>query len=147
MRAVIQRVSQAKICEGEKIIAEIKKGFVVLVGIAKNDKIEDVAFLAKKISQMRIFNDENQKMNLSLEDIKGEVLLVSQFTLLGDARKGRRPNFSEAETPQRAKEIYDYLIGKLKELNVSIKSGNFGAMMDIHLINDGPVTIILDTKK
>lgn len=147
MRAVIQRVNQAKICEGEKIIAEIKKGFVVLVGIAKNDKIEDAAFLAKKISQMRIFNDENQKMNLSLEDIKGEVLLVSQFTLLGDARKGRRPNFSEAETPQRAKEIYDYLIGKLKELNVPIKSGNFGAMMDIHLINDGPVTIILDTKE
>ena len=157
MRAVIQRVKEAKISEprscvqgqgeGENLITEIKKGLLVLVGIAKGDKEKDADFLAKKIKEMRIFNDENQKMNLSLEEVSGEALIVSQFTLLGDVRKGRRPNFTESESPEKAREIYSYLVEKLKEIGVTTKSGNFGAQMFISLINDGPVTIILDTRR
>jgi len=145
MKTVIQRVKEAKVIEGEKVIAQIQKGLLILVGIAKGDRIEDADFLAKKIKEIRIFNDENKKMNLSLEQVKGEVLIVSQFTLLGDVKKGRRPDFTEAESPQRAKELYDYLVERLREINIPTKSGNFGAMMLVHLINDGPVTIILDT--
>ncbi len=146
MRAVIQRVKEAKVFEGERLISEIKSGLLVLVGIAKGDREEDIDFLAKKIKEIRIFSDENKKMNLSLEDVKGEVLLVSQFTLLGDAKKGRRPDFTTAESSEKARQMYTYLIERLREMGVSVKSANFGAMMEVHLINDGPVTIILDSR-
>ena len=157
MKAVIQRVKEAKVfeprsgmqglSEGENLITEIKKGLLILVGIAKGDNKEDANFLARKIKEIRIFNDENQKMNLSLEEVNGEALIVSQFTLLGDVRKGRRPDFTESESPEKAREVYNYLVEKLKEIGVTTKSGNFGAQMFVSLINDGPVTIILDTKK
>jgi D-tyrosyl-tRNA(Tyr) deacylase len=147
MRAVIQRVSQAKVFEKERLIAEIGKGLLVLVGIAKGDKKEDADLLARKIREIRIFNDENQRMNLSLEDIKGQILLVSQFTLLGDAKKGTRPDFTQAESQDKARELYDYLRERLKETDLPVESGNFGAMMSVYLINDGPVTIILDTRR
>ncbi|HAW50310.1 TPA: D-tyrosyl-tRNA(Tyr) deacylase [bacterium] len=146
MKAVIQRVKGAKIFEEERLITEINSGLLVLVGIAKGDGKEDADFLARKIKEIRIFSDKNKKMNLSLEDVDGEVLLVSQFTLLGDAKKGRRPDFTKAESQEKAKEIYDYLVERLKGMNVPTKSGNFGAMIDIHLINSGPVTIILDSR-
>jgi len=146
MRAVIQRVKEAKVFEGEDLIAKVGKGFLVLVGVAKGDKEKDADLLARKIKEIRIFNDENGRMNLSLEEVEGEVLLVSQFTLLGDTKRGRRPDFTGAESSQKAEELYRYLIERLKGMGVPTKSGNFGAMMDLYLINDGPVTIILDTK-
>ena len=147
MRAVVQRTNGAAVkVEGEKI-SSIKFGLVVFLGVEKNDDAAEAAYLAEKIVNLRIFEDNEEKMNLSLHDVQGEVLSVSQFTLLADCRKGRRPGFSEAASPEKAEELYKIFNKYLKEKSVVVKEGIFQAHMQIELINDGPVTILLDSKK
>ena len=147
MRAVVQRVSSSKVEVDNKIIGSINKGLNVLIGISKDDTIEDLNYIKDKILNLRIFEDENEKMNLSLIDIKGEILVISQFTLYGDCRKGRRPNFMNAEGGEKAKEAYNIFIKLLKESDIKIETGEFGADMKVEIQNDGPVTIILDSKR
>lgn len=145
MRAVVQRVLSANLKVEGKLISEIGKGLLVFLGVGQGDKESDLAKIISKISKLRIFEDENGKMNLSIKDVGGEVLFVSQFTLYADCKHGNRPSFIQAEKPERAKELY--LKGKmlLKEENIITKTGIFGADMKIDAINDGPVTIILDS--
>lgn len=147
MRAVIQRVSRASVSVDQTLVSSISKGLLVLVGVAETDTIEDAKYLAEKTAGLRIFEDDNGKMNLSVTDIKGEVLVISQFTLYGDCRKGRRPSFTEAAEPKKAQELYERYISYLSELGLSPKKGIFQAHMSIELVNDGPVTILLDSKK
>lgn len=147
MRAVIQRVAKAKVEVDEKLISEINQGLMVLVGVTKTDTKEDIEYIASKISNLRIFTDGNDKMNLSLKDIGGEILLVSQFTLYGDARKGRRPSFTESASGEFAEEVYESLIKHLRDEGFTVKTGQFGADMQVSLVNDGPVTIQLDSSK
>lgn len=149
MRVVVQRVSEAGVyIESEKYSAEIKKGMVILLGIKSGDKEEDVIFLADKCSNLRIFEDENEKMNLSLKNINGEVLIISQFTLYGNAQRGNRPSFTDAAKPDEAIPLYEKFINRMKENlgEEKVKSGIFGAMMLVKIFNDGPVTIIIDSK-
>jgi D-aminoacyl-tRNA deacylase len=146
MRVVVQRSKKAKVIVDGNIIGEIKKGFVLLVGVTHEDQAEDAAFLAEKIVNLRIFEDDNEKMNLSLLDVGGDILSVSQFTLYGDCRKGRRPNFMEAAKPDHALDIYEAFNQLLREKGVKVETGIFGAMMDVELTNDGPVTLILESK-
>lgn len=147
MRAVVQRVLHGKVTVENTIVGEITQGLVVLVGVSIDDKIEDVNYIADKIANLRIFDDNDGKMNFSILDVSGEILLVSQFTLLGDARKGRRPNYMKAAKPNDALHLFNKLCEKLKDMGLSVKTGKFGAMMQVSLINDGPVTILLDSKK
>lgn len=150
MRALVQRVSEGSVyIQKENYNAEIKKGMVILLGIKQDDNENDVNFVADKCSNLRIFEDDNQKMNLSLKDIDGEVLIVSQFTLYGDAQKGNRPGFTDAARPEIAIPLYEKFIERLKFNlgNDKIKSGIFGAMMQVKIINDGPVTILVESKK
>lgn len=147
MRAVVQRVSQANVKVDEEVIGEIGKGLLVLLGVGKEDSNEDIDYLSKKILNLRIFEDENEKMNLSLLDIEGELLVVSQFTLYGDVRKGRRPSFTDSASPDEANKMYEQFISKCKDQGIVVEKGSFGADMDVSLINDGPVTILLDSKK
>jgi D-tyrosyl-tRNA(Tyr) deacylase len=145
MIAVIQRVSAAAISIDEKQSTKIGKGLVILLGVMSDDDETDCQFLKDKISHFRIFNDENDKMNLSIKDIKGDALVISQFTLCGDWQKGRRPSFINAATPERGEELYNLFIEHLESDNIPIKTGRFGAMMEVSLINDGPVTFVLDS--
>jgi D-aminoacyl-tRNA deacylase len=145
MRVVVQRSKEAKVTVEGKVTGSITKGFVVLVGVTHDDQEKDAAFLAEKVANLRVFEDENGKMNLSLLDVAGEILSVSQFTLYGDCRKGRRPNFMEAARPDHANEIYELFNSKLREKGVKVETGVFGAMMDVQLTNDGPVTLIIDS--
>ena len=147
MRAVVLRVTSSKVVVDDKIIGEIGKGLNILIGISKEDTEEDLLYLRDKIINLRIFEDENDKMNLSLLDVKGEILAISQFTLYGDCRKGRRPNFMEAEGGDKAKALYERFIDLLKEKNIRVETGEFGAHMKVDIQNDGPVTLILDSKK
>lgn len=148
MRLVIQRVSQAEIKIDEQQHAAIGKGLLILLGISTEDTQEDADKLAKKIPALRIFSDENGQMNLSVSDINGEILIVSQFTLYGDAAKGNRPSFIHAARPEQAIPLYEYFVQKVKEGSiVPVSTGVFGADMKINLTNDGPVTIIMDSKK
>lgn len=147
MRAVIQRVDEASVRVDETVVGEISKGLLVFLGIAIDDGEADLTFLKKKILNLRIFPDADGKMNLSLVDTGGAVLLVSQFTLYGDCRKGNRPSFIRAAPPARANEIYQELIRQLRSEGVAVKSGEFQAMMKVDLVNDGPVTLIVDSKK
>ena len=147
MRAVVQRVTYSSVeVEGE-IVGEINKGFNVLLGISKEDTEEDMKYIKDKIVNLRVFSDENDKMNLSLLDIKGELLLISQFTLYGDARKGRRPNFMNALGGEEAKKFYDKFIEMMKETGLKVQTGIFGADMKVDIKNDGPVTILLDSSR
>ena len=146
MRAVVQRVKQSYVSVGREVIAEIDKGLLVLLGVAGPDRREDADYLADKIINLRIFEDQNGKMNRSLLDIGGQMLVVSQFTLLADCRKGRRPSFINAAEPERADELYGYFVEKVSEKGISVKTGRFRAMMAVALINDGPVTIVLESK-
>lgn len=145
MRIVVQRSKHASVMVNEKIVGEIDKGLVLLVGVTHEDTEEDARVLADKIVNLRIFEDEQNKMNLSLADKEGSILSVSQFTLYGDCRKGRRPNFMAAAKPDQALSIYNCFNNCLKEKGVHVETGEFGAMMDVSLINDGPVTLILET--
>ena len=145
MISVVQRCSQADVSVGGNRIGEIGIGFVVLLGIQKNDSVSDADYIVKKLSTLRIFSDSSEKMNLSIKDIEGSALIISQFTLCGDTRKGRRPSFINAESPEKGKVLYNYLLSRFKEEGVSIQTGEFGAMMDVSLINNGPVTLILNS--
>jgi len=147
LRAVVQRVSQASVKVDEKIVGEINKGLLVLLGVGREDTVADLEYLVNKIVGLRIFEDENDKMNLSLLDIKGELLVVSQFTLYGDVRKGKRPSFTDSAPPEVAEEMYLKFIDKCAEMGIKTEKGIFGANMKVSLINDGPVTILLDSKK
>ncbi|AOH55895.1 D-tyrosyl-tRNA(Tyr) deacylase [Peribacillus muralis] len=147
MRVVLQRAKAAKVVVADEIIGQIDSGLVLLVGITHGDTIEDAAYLADKIVHLRIFEDENEKMNHSLLDVGGSILSVSQFTLYGDCRKGRRPNFMDAARPEVANELYEAFNEELRKKGVHTETGQFGAMMDVRLTNDGPVTLILESKK
>jgi D-aminoacyl-tRNA deacylase len=147
MRAVVQRVTQAGVTVAEKKVATIGTGLLVLIGIEQGDDHKDAAYLAEKIAGLRIFEDAAGKMNLSVTDIQGEVLIVSQFTLLGDCRKGRRPGFSDAAAPELAEPLCDHVVSLLKGLGVAVQTGVFRADMAVDLVNDGPVTLLLDSRK
>jgi len=147
MRAVVQRVNEARVSIEGTVVGEITRGFLVLLGVGKEDQEEDADYLAAKIPQLRVFEDEEGRFNLSLLDIGGGILVVSQFTLFGDCRKGRRPSFTDAAEPQQARELYHHFITKLKENQISVATGEFQAHMAVELINDGPVTLLLDSKK
>ena len=146
MKAVIQRVLKATVLVNSKQIAEINSGILILLGVMSDDDKVDCQFLQKKISHFRIFNDENDKMNLSIKDINGEALVVSQFTLCSDWQKGRRPSFINAASPERGEKLYNLFVDYLKSDKIPTKTGHFGAMMEVSLVNDGPVTFVLDSK-
>ena len=147
MRAVVQRVKKSRVIVEGRLVGEINKGFNVLLGISKDDTIEDLKYIKDKIINLRVFEDENDKMNLSLLDIKGDILAISQFTLYGDCRKGRRPNFMNAMGGDEAKALYEEFVKMLKESGLKVETGEFGAHMNVEIESDGPVTILLDSKK
>lgn len=147
MRAVVQRVKRCSVDVVEKCIAKIDQGLLVFIGIEASDVQNDIDYIIKRVVDMRIFEDEQGKMNLNVEEKNGNILIVSQFTLYGDMRKGRRPSFSAAASPENAKEIYEQLVNCFKSRMPSAEFGEFAAEMSISLINDGPVTILLDSKK
>jgi D-tyrosyl-tRNA(Tyr) deacylase len=150
MRALVQRVTEGSVVvESDSYAAGIGKGMVILLGVKQNDTIEDLNFVADKCSGLRIFEDENQKMNLSLKDIDGEVLIISQFTLYGDARRGNRPSFTDAAQPAIANELYEKFCDRMRANlgEEKVKTGIFGAMMLVKIFNDGPVTILVESKE
>src|SRR4030042_5497494 len=147
MRAIVQRVKEAGLSVEEQVIGEIKKGLLVFVGVGTGDQEADADYLAAKILQLRVFEDAEGRFNRSLLDIKGGILVVSQFTLFGDCRKGRRPSFSDAAEPQQARELYHRFVIKLQENAIPVATGEFQAHMSVELVNDGPVTLLLDSKK
>lgn len=147
MRAVIQRVTSARVTVDERLTGEIGAGLLVLVGVEENDGPADVQYIASKIRDVRIFADEAGKMNRSVLDCQGGVLVVSQFTLAGDARNGRRPSFAKAAQPQIAKALYEDVVRELKTSGLRVETGEFQAMMQVSLVNDGPVTILLESRK
>jgi D-tyrosyl-tRNA(Tyr) deacylase len=145
MRAVVQRVKQSSVKTNGEMVGRIGQGLLVLLGVAKSDRAEDADFLANKIINLRIFEDEDGKMNRSLLEIGGELLAVSQFTLLADCRKGRRPSFIAAADPEKAIELYEKFVERVRQKGVAVQTGRFQAMMEVALINDGPVTIIIES--
>jgi D-tyrosyl-tRNA(Tyr) deacylase len=147
MIAVLQRVTEAHISIDNEIVDKIDLGLLILLGVVDNDTIEDGRFLSEKIAGFRIFADEQGKMNLSIKDVRGSVLVVSQFTLCGDWRKGRRPSFIHAAPPAKGEELYEDFLRRLHAKGIPVGSGHFGAMMKVHLVNDGPVTFVLDSKQ
>ena len=146
MRAVVQRVTASEVCVHDQTVGRIGRGLLVLLGISRFDEKKDADYLADKITHLRIFEDDAGKMNRSLIETGGEVMVVSQFTLLGDCRKGRRPSFVEAAPPERAEKLYEYFVDKLKSKGTPVATGRFQAMMAVSLVNDGPVTLILESK-
>jgi D-tyrosyl-tRNA(Tyr) deacylase len=147
MRAVVQRVKEARVDVDAREVGRIGKGLAILIGIAKDDKEGDIEYLVEKVTGLRIFEDKEGKMNLSVIDVKGEILVVSQFTLYGDCRKGRRPSFDQAAPPEVAEKLYNLFVKKIRERGIRVEIGRFRALMDVHLLNWGPVTILLDSKK
>lgn len=147
MLAVVQRVSRAQVSVGEEVVGKIDAGLLVLLGVAKDDTSADAEYLAAKVVGLRIFEDENGKMNRSVVETGGDVLAVSQFTLYGDVRKGKRPSFDEAAPPQVASQLYEHFVQNVREVGVRCETGRFQAMMQVELVNDGPVTILLDSKR
>ncbi|MBB6177902.1 D-tyrosyl-tRNA(Tyr) deacylase [Anoxybacillus tengchongensis] len=146
MRVVVQRAKHGKVTVAGEVVGEIDFGLVLLVGITHDDTEEDAAFVAEKIAYLRIFEDEHEKMNRSLLDVGGSILSISQFTLYGDCRKGRRPNFMDAAKPEHAKHIYELFNEHLRQKGIHVETGVFGAMMDVELTNVGPVTLIVESK-
>ncbi|MBL7180487.1 MAG: D-aminoacyl-tRNA deacylase [Pseudomonadota bacterium] len=146
MRAVIQRVKQSSVTVSDETVGKIGSGLLVLLGVADTDQAADADFMAEKIANLRIFEDVQGKMNRSLIDIGGEMLVVSQFTLLGDCRKGRRPSFTEAAGPDKANELYEHFVEKVRQTGIKVATGRFRAMMEVALINDGPVTLIVESR-
>lgn len=147
MRAVVQKVSSSKVTVDEEVVGQINQGLLVLLGVTHDDTSKDVDYMVDKITNLRIFEDEDGKMNLSLKDVNGEVLAVSQFTLYGDARRGRRPSFSDAARPEIANPLYEEFVEKVRNQGINVGTGKFGAHMMVDLINDGPVTILLESRK
>ncbi|MEL7647121.1 MAG: D-aminoacyl-tRNA deacylase [Sedimentibacter sp.] len=147
MRAVVQRVKRAEVTVDDAVIGSIGHGIMLLLGVEEDDGEKDLDYMCDKVPNLRIFEDENGKMNKSLTDVGGRLLVVSQFTLLGDARKGRRPSFIQAAAPDKAIPMYEKFISSMKGLNIDTQTGEFGADMQVALVNDGPVTILLDSKK
>jgi len=147
MKVVLQRVKEASVRVRDELRGEINRGVCLLVGIEKGDSEEDVQYLAQKIVELRIFPDEEGKMNLALEEIKGEILAVSQFTLAGSVKKGRRPSFDTAEEPKRAEELFNSFVRLIRQEGIRVETGIFGAMMEVHLLNDGPVTFVLESRR
>ena len=144
MKGLIQRVKKASVRIDSQLYSQINEGILIFIGVEKGDEKSNADKLAEKLVKLRIFEDENDKMNKSVQDINGSILVVSQFTLAGDCKKGTRPSFDKAELPQKANELYEYFISKLKSMNIPTQTGSFGAMMDVELINDGPVTFMLE---
>ena len=147
MRAVIQRVKSASVTVEGEVVSEIREGLLVFLGIAQEDTPADIDYMASKIANLRIFEDDQGRMNLSILDVGGEALVVSQFTLYGDCRKGRRPSFIHAARPEKADPLYQAFMDEISRLGVPVKAGIFQAMMEVELINDGPVTLIIDSNK
>lgn len=147
MRAVVQRVKSSKVTVDGEVIGSVNRGFNVLLGISKDDTIEDVDYIKDKIVNLRVFEDEDNKMNKSLLDIQGELLVISQFTLYGDCRKGRRPNFMEAMKGSEAEKLYETFLEEIKKSGLRVQCGKFGADMTVDIVNDGPVTILLDSSR
>ena len=147
MRAVVQKVNQSSVTVDGEVKGAIGAGFMVLIGVEDSDTEKDAVYIADKITGLRIFEDEEDKLNLSIEDIGGEILAVSQFTLLADARKGRRPSFTKAARPQQANELYQTVIGRIREKGIHVEEGVFQTHMIVNIENDGPVTILLDSHK
>ncbi len=147
MRACVQRVTRGSVTVDGEVIGKIAAGLVVLLGVGPDDDESDVRFMADKLTQLRIFEDADEKMNLSLIDTGGAMLVVSQFTLMGDCRKGRRPSFIAAAKPDRANELYEQFVAEVKSRGVTVATGKFQAMMQVELVNDGPVTMLVDSKK
>ncbi len=146
MRLVIQRVKEASVTVEKRIVGAIGQGLLIFIGVAKEDTEEDAVYLVDKVTQLRIFEDSAGKMNLSASETGAEILVVSQFTLLSDCRKGRRPSFDAAADPKKGEELYEFFVKKLKEKNFKVATGQFRAMMDVMLVNDGPVTFVVDSK-
>ena len=147
MIAVLQRTSKASVVVDDKIVGNINSGLVILLGIKKGDSKEDADYLAQKISRFRMFNDNTNKMNRSILDIQASALVISQFTLCADTKKGRRPSFLNAESPELSKKLYEYFKVSLRDLGILVESGQFGSLMKVKLVNDGPVTFVLDSKE
>lgn len=147
MRAVVQRVKKANVKVNDEVIGEIKKGLIILLGIRGEETTQEKEYIADKISNLRIFEDEDEKMNLSVKDISGEVLVVPNFTIYGDCRKGRRPSFFDAARPEIAEPMYNEIINLISKEGINVESGKFKADMEVNIVNDGPVTVILDSEK
>jgi D-tyrosyl-tRNA(Tyr) deacylase len=145
MRAVVQRVSASSVTVGLEVVGRIGRGLLVLLGVSKTDTEKESAALAEKIVHLRVFEDEGGRLNRSLAEVGGEMLVVSQFTLLGDCRKGRRPSFTEAAEPELARRLYEHFVGQTTQLGISVQTGRFQALMAVSLVNDGPVTLIIDS--
>ncbi|QDV16970.1 D-tyrosyl-tRNA(Tyr) deacylase [Gimesia panareensis] len=147
MRAVVQRVSRASVTVNGEITGQIEQGFLVLLGVEQSDTQDDVIYLAQKTVGLRVFEDAEGKMNLALADVNGKMLVVSQFTLLGDCRKGRRPSFVNAARPEQANELYQSFVAEVKGHGIAVETGRFQEHMDVELVNDGPITLLLDSRK
>ena len=147
MRAVVQRVTEAKVTVEGEMVGSIGPGLAVLLGVGHNDTEESAAYLAEKIANLRVFEDDSGKLNLSLAELGYSMLVVSQFTLWGDCRKGRRPSFSRAANPESAEKLYNFFVQKVRDMGIATATGRFQAMMQVRLVNDGPVTLMLDTDK
>ncbi len=144
MKLVVQRVKKAKVTVEEKIVGEINEGFLVLLGVKPTDTEKTADYLVKKLCNLRVFKDENDKMNLNIKQVKGSLLIVSQFTLYANCKEGNRPSFTDAAKPDKANELYKYFCNKCRENEIEVQTGEFGAHMQVELLNDGPVTIILE---
>ena len=147
MRVIVQKVLSSKVTVDNEVIGSIEKGFNLLIGFCKEDTLEDLKYIGDKILNLRVFEDQEDKLNLSLLDVKGDILAISQFTLYGDCRKGRRPNFMNAMGGEDAKKLYEEFVAILKKSGLKVETGKFGAHMKVDIVNDGPVTIMLDSKK
>lgn len=147
MRAVVQRVSSASVTVDDEVVGRIDRGFLVLLGVGTDDRDEHAVYLAQKIAGLRVFEDDAGKMNLSLSDVGGRVLAVSQFTLFGDCRKGRRPSFVDAARPESAEQLYESFVAELRGQGIEVETGRFQKHMDVALVNDGPVTLLLDSER